>query len=652
MSWMYDLYQTYQNCISIVGKESGKIPLNPVGHVTVKQAHIEVRLDGNGNFKGAEVITNPNKARTIIPATEKSAGRTCGPEAHPLCDKLQYSARDYKESCGEKPPHFDKYIEQLADWATSEYAHSKVKAVYQYQKNANLISDLIRHKILIPDKYGKMLEKWEGDKKDKPLIFRATKQQAESFVRWRVEIEGDPCPELHLDKAVWENWQQYLQSKEPVKGFCCVSGKETSLATQHPRKIRSDGDGAKLISSNDTANFTFRGRFTQAEQACSIGFDVTQKAHSALRWLIGLQGKNYDNLSVVAWAISGNNIPNPTQNTYELFPQTEQEAQASTPYTAQEVSSSLIKLIGGYKAKLAPTENIAMLMLDSATTGRISIKFYQRLTSADFLEKLYAWHNPDIGCSWHQYFSKTQKFLGAPSAANIASIVYPGSNKGDNNMRANAISCILPSIIQGRPLPRDIIQSCIRQTIRLGGIKSKQKDTKDIKTPNNWFLFEKALGIACALYRYQNKNRRYQVSLERDRTSRDYLYGRLLAVAEALEQSTLDNNSENRSTNAERLFQKFAERPFYTWSILEPLLNPYKMRLRNKNPNYLIFYQKKLDEIACKFLPEDFTSDKKLSGEFLLGYHCQRADIYREKVLKEEAPEEDSLEDHTETHKN
>jgi CRISPR-associated protein Csd1 len=30
------------------------------------------------------------------------------------------------------------------------------------------------------------------------------------------------------------------------------------------------------------------------------------------------------------------------------------------------------------------------------------------------------------------------------------------------------------------------------------------------------------------------------------------------------------------------------------------------------------------DEIVASFQKEDFTNDKKLTGEFLLGYHCQR----------------------------
>ena len=31
-----------------------------------------------------------------------------------------------------------------------------------------------------------------------------------------------------------------------------------------------------------------------------------------------------------------------------------------------------------------------------------------------------------------------------------------------------------------------------------------------------------------------------------------------------------------------------------------------------------------IDEVVASFKPEDFLDDKRLSGEFLLGYHCQR----------------------------
>ena len=65
-----------------------------------------------------------------------------------------------------------------------------------------------------------------------------------------------------------------------------MSGKVEVLSFLQPKKIRNEGDGAKLISSNDEKNFTFRGRFSDKSQAFSIGYEDSQKAHNALKWSI------------------------------------------------------------------------------------------------------------------------------------------------------------------------------------------------------------------------------------------------------------------------------------------------------------------------------------------------------------------------------
>ena len=87
MSWIEKLRSTYENCVTQIGNPNDDVPLLPVCHTTQK-AHITVVVDGDGNFCRAFVVPKP-EARTIIPATEESAGRTSGTTPHPLCDKLQ-----------------------------------------------------------------------------------------------------------------------------------------------------------------------------------------------------------------------------------------------------------------------------------------------------------------------------------------------------------------------------------------------------------------------------------------------------------------------------------------------------------------------------------------------------------------------------------
>ena len=115
------------------------------------------------------------------------------------------------------------------------------------------------------------------------------------------------------------------------------------------------------------------------------------------------------------------------------------------------------------------------------------------------------------------------------------------------------------------------------------------------------------------------------MALEKDRTTRDYLYGRLLAMAERLESDALRLADENRETNAARLMQRFADRPYSTWRTIELSLAPYKSRLRSRQAGWLYLLEKEIDNIICSFGADDFISDKGLSGEFLIGYHCQRA---------------------------
>lgn len=76
MSWIQKLYETYENCQSIIGADVDEktTPLIPICHTT-QQAHIEIVLDQEGNFLRAKVVAKEN-ARTIVPCTEASGGRS------------------------------------------------------------------------------------------------------------------------------------------------------------------------------------------------------------------------------------------------------------------------------------------------------------------------------------------------------------------------------------------------------------------------------------------------------------------------------------------------------------------------------------------------------------------------------------------------
>ena len=102
-------------------------------------------------------------------------------------------------------------------------------------------------------------------------------------------------------------------------------------------------------------------------------------------------------------------------------------------------------------------------------------------------------------------------------------------------------------------------------------------------------------------------------------SKRDYLYGRMLAVADRIEYRTFEKDN-GRETNAKRYMNAFSQHPYRTWKVLEEKLTAYWGQL--SVPERLV-YQKLLDEICERFSIEDFENDNPLNGLYLLGFHNQ-----------------------------
>ena len=126
------------------------------------------------------------------------------------------------------------------------------------------------------------------------------------------------------------------------------------------------------------------------------------------------------------------------------------------------------------------------------------------------------------------------------------------------------------------------------------------------------------------------------MALEHERRTRNYLFGRLLAAADGLEGYALHLSGEKRDTNAARLMQRFADHPSSTWKSIELSLTPYKTRLGARAGKYL----KVIDDVMAAFDTEDFVNDKPLSGEFLLGYHCQRRELWPKGQVNDDGQDE------------
>lgn len=645
MSWMQQLSMVYDNNKREIGKfstrgEGQRFTLLPISHVT-QSAQIEITLDRDGTFYRANTVPK-NESSTIVPASLGSANRAGAVVApHFLHDKLFYVAGDYLKYGGDskRSDNFPRYIEQMQDWATSEWAHPRVKLIYDYVQQGTVIEDLVRNGILYVNDQGKLIEKWtskESEKysKDRPDIYSlVTGNSSEAFVRFNVLSESHHEPVVWEDTSLFQTFQIYYSAQtmatETKNGICYITGQEANLTERHGSRIRNAGDMSKLISSNDVRGFTYRGRFTTADQAVQISYDISQKAHNALRWLIQRQGFRADERSFITFGIQSPDVVKPFDATIDLFDDTfaflsgsgaERDADTTNKIVAEQIREALKGK--NHNFELDGVEDIVVMAVDAATRGRMSIVYYLELDSRLFLDQLTHWH---ATCRWHQsYYDDTNKkvihYEGTPSTYRIVEAVY--GPRGDVRIKKELYTRLLPCIVDGANIPKDIVYTLFNR------VKNPMSFGDSQSGPSN--EWQHTLNIACALVRKLYEQEEIALRLDENNHSRDYLFGRLLGVAEVLERRILNERNEKRATNAMRYFNAFSQHPARTWMVIRKQLHPYQVR----HGDNLWYYNKLIRDIEDKITVKNMTNDA-LGPLFLIGYSSQIKRFYEKNNEKE-----------------
>lgn len=635
MGWLDHCISVFDGNPAFVGKmEPGLVPLVPISHTTQK-VNIEVALTGRGDFVRARVL-RLDEMNTIIPCTEKSSARTSGLAPHPLFDKLQYIAGDYVQyGGGKKKFGYEEYMKRLQDWCSSPYAHPYVQAVYTYLQKKCLIHDLSEYKILPLNQDGSLMKNWKGGKENAPSIFQNMKKNKtafDSFVRFSVN-EVRLCD----DPDVWKSFQDYMEEELQKEDYCYAEGKKTKISELSPYKVRNAGDRAKLISSNDTTNFTFRGRFLTAGEAMAIGYEATQKAHSALRWLISRQGTPYGEEIILTWGMGNEPLPSSQSDTLDMVQQGwdefgfDRNDAAAVTKTEESFAKAFNKVIQGYKERIPANASISVIALDAAVPGRLAIRYYRELQGSRFLERIEDWHRK---FRWKLEYRKAElkpgekpeqvSFIGAPAPLAIIEAAY--GEKADDKLKKQAIERILPCIIDGKNIPVDIMKSAVYRATASVSLE--------------FWEANKVRSIACALVcgYYARKGESITMGLDKDCSDRSYVFGRILACAEQVErhgQRLSGADANMRVTNAERLMVAFTKRPKHTTDLLHTKLRPYLDRIRTKS-NYDSSAYLTMLSLLDRLGPEAFT-DEPLSEKYLLGYASQKlAFMEKNKEYKEQ----------------
>lgn len=563
--------------------------LAPVSHM-ITRADLEITINEKGKFRSASAVEK-EEAKIIIPATESSSGRTSGICAHPLCDQLCYLAEYHKEK------HTD-YVTKLEKWAHSEESHPKLLPILTYVQGGTILSDLERCGLIKCNPQGKL----EDETKD-----------GKRLVRWRVVGLDDGTPDACWeDTTLFDSFIRFYQKEHSAdpKCICMISGKESRRAQQHPKGVIPINGNAKLISSNDTSNFTYRGRFTSEEQALEISYEASQKAHSALRWLAAEQGVIFGGRTFLCWDPQGRKVIHATGP----FAKFVKPVWEPTDYREQ-----LKKILDGYQYQMPKNESVIIAVFDAATSGRLSLTYYNELQGLEFLQRLYEWENT---CCCQTSFYGIQ----SPPLWQIVNCAFGTQReekgkmvlKTDDRIMRQQMQRLMACRVDGGRFPTDIMQALFHRASSLLHYEKWVRET--------------LMSTACAVirkYHLDREKEEWKMTLEPEKKDRSYQFGRLLAVLEKVERDTYGSD-ESREPNAIRQQAVFCQRPLYAANNIESQLErAYFPRLK---PGSRMFYKKLLGEIMENIgqFPEE-QWNQPLRETYLMGYYLQRNALYTAK---------------------
>ena len=634
MSLLSDLIQTYDNYFGHEPENIEKIA--PVAHTYgSKKQVIDVTINQNGNFSHAE-LNGKNNGKTLLAVTEESASRTSSAATtpHALNDNLMFMTSHHNCDNSGINKSYQAYMSQLEKWCEAPEACKQVKAVFRYLSEHDLVDDLLDAKVFPADKGAVDLDKY-----------------MKFVVRWSVSMD-DPkeIKQTWMNPEVLSSWERYYSAyhkSNSDKVLDGISGKICDVEKLHPKAINVYGN-SKLISvaAKEDSTLNFKGeRFSDESQIVQIGYQNSQKAHNALGWLIDTQSV----------AISKNALP------YETSDEKPKYIVCWSPTYTEEKNDELSGLLGvhvtgsdhvdnsydhklrrilfGLKEDTAVKERIVLLMTDRSGDGRFSPVMYRSMYAAEFLVKIRNWY---AQCIWYFYDMAAKKVcINSPTLFDIAKCAYGTERITDAGVPyldvndavfKDSVNTLLSIVIDGRKVPDSLIR---RLTVQ-----ASEPERFAGNEGHKWWSWQEILRTACAMIHYRNmmvdpKKGERDLSLDKENDNRSYLFGRLLAVVDKIENTALNRKASDgarnshRDTNAMRLWSAYVAHPFTCYANLRNCVAPYLSSLPYGSRKY---YEDETQEIIEKLAGQK-NLNRPLDPEYLIGFYMERETLNQYKSV-------------------
>ncbi len=584
----------------------------PLYHTSMKSNGNDIilaTLTKEGELFKAEFV--PEKEQIVFPVTNDSVARAGkNPPSHPLVDKLAYLFPDNNELYKMHQATFNAWFDTMSETPEKQF----LKIIQSFLEKDDFLDRLL-DKLYGRQNYSRKTLKvryTEKENKEKKidlskvfLTFAIT-----DFVGVKT-ISITDYIDLHKDYIA------YVESQTDQIGFCDISGIKQQLTTKH----RGLMGNAKLISVSNNIE-TYKGRFKNGTDMVQIGYQTSEKIHLMLKYLLENQNSRRwlgSQQYLVNWFsddIANKSEMDVAQGTFLPFlGLDEDETQPIVTLENKKIGDSFIR----GERQFSDKANYYVAIIDKASNGRISLKFFRELQASRLLNNLKHWQTNN---SWSRYDVAQQKMgVATPSLSQILLTAYGVERNGkleldNDNFKKDQFQKLVISLIDGRSMPKNVL-TALDANIR-----------KRLNYDKTW---RQVQFVTLAVFSHVNGEELTAV-LDRENKDRSYLYGRLLAVLNHTEAATYTNDRENqRVTNAQKFWTSYTNHPAKTMQTLMDKTKSYEKNLRSTKPGLLIKLDREKQEIINEigeYYLDSNEANKPLDYHFIFGFYAEQQFLY------------------------
>ena len=644
MSFLTALLNSYNYGLenNLVGNLEDKSSLIlPIYHNSMKSNGkniVEIKINKKSELVDAKFLEDGDIV--IFPVTEDSVARSSGIAPQPLFDNFDYVMQENTNKS-------EAYISQQEAWLNYD-EDAFVKIIHDYiikeKVFEDILSKLFKEYKMLKDKNVEFVDK--SDKKAKKVTIDFSKV----FLTFAVEnYDGKKDLSLSENKNLQEKFIKFTKDifardKETEEIICNISGEKDFLCLKHKPLIGS----ARLISQITANNENFLGRFDKPDETIKIGKESSQKIIQMAKSL--LDGDNTARwLGEFTYALSW--FSDDIQNKTDLDPTKKIEIIDLGPLfdiagedlpqgnrnegrkISDETSESIVKSFTSGKVLFSNESKYYMAIIDKVSNGRVAVKYFREMDSSSLKENLVSWQNK---YHWYRFTKEKGKTNYTPSPLMLIQTAYgvereKGLEVAKKKFVTDQYKNILASIIEGRDMPKNIIQAL----------------EINIRNRLNYDKFWLQVKL-CALAALREKEGIESNMLDKKEIDRSYLFGRLLAIYEKTEAFTY-NKDDERITNAEKLWSSYLNKPATMSMRLSDLIKPYDFKLHaNEKTREIRNILKReagdvIDLIGENYKFNGVETNKPLNSGFLFGYQAQikELDYLYKKTTRESGEKHD-----------